>query len=277
MIKKLSIFAADIDGTLAEKGGDLMPKTRSAIQRLHKEGVLVGIASGRPLDLDHTINRSKDWRLGFGFDFAIGMNGGDLWTKETNKIEHFYELDTCTMRDIVSFLMPIDCNIIVYEKAYEFIRAKRMDDFLKMSQRRNHSYIEIGDMDFICEFPTGKIEVQTHPEHESEILNAVKRNASPKWNTVVTFRDDEHFTIEFQDPRVNKGLALEMYAKRQGIPLDEVMAFGDLENDIALLEKAGWGVCLLNGSERTKAVAQAITDYDVLHDGVGRYLEDHWF
>ena len=37
MIRKISVFAADIDGTLAEKGGDLMPKTRAAIQRLHNE------------------------------------------------------------------------------------------------------------------------------------------------------------------------------------------------------------------------------------------------
>ena len=31
MIRKISVFAADIDGTLAEKGGDLMPKTRAAM------------------------------------------------------------------------------------------------------------------------------------------------------------------------------------------------------------------------------------------------------
>lgn len=69
MIKKISVFAADIDGTLAEKGGDRMPKTRAAIQRLHNEGVMIGIASVRPLDFGHTINRSKDWRL--GFDLAV--------------------------------------------------------------------------------------------------------------------------------------------------------------------------------------------------------------
>ena len=39
MIRKISVFAADIDGTFAEKGGDLMPKTRAAIQRLHNEAV----------------------------------------------------------------------------------------------------------------------------------------------------------------------------------------------------------------------------------------------
>ena len=79
------------------------------------------------------------------------------------------------------------------------------------------------------------------------------------------------------DPRIGKGLALEMYAKRRGIPLNEVMAFGDLENDVSLLKKAGWGVCLKNGSDETKAAANDVTEYDVSMDGVGRYLDDHWF
>ena len=40
MIRKISVFAADIDGTFAEKGGDLMPKSRASIRRLHNEGDL---------------------------------------------------------------------------------------------------------------------------------------------------------------------------------------------------------------------------------------------
>jgi hypothetical protein len=42
-------------------------------------------------------------------------------------------------------------------------------------------------------------------------------------------------------------------------------------------EAAGWGVCLKNGFDPTKAVAQAVTEYGVEEDGVGRYLETHWF
>ena len=44
------MIAADIDGTLALKGGDLMPKTREMLQELHRQGVLFGVATGRPMD-----------------------------------------------------------------------------------------------------------------------------------------------------------------------------------------------------------------------------------
>jgi hydroxymethylpyrimidine pyrophosphatase-like HAD family hydrolase len=110
-----------------------------------------------------------------------------------------------------------------------------------------------------------------------EILAKAAAFGDVDWHTVITFRTDDHVTIEFQDKRVNKGLALENYAKEVNIPLDEIIAFGDLDNDIGLLEKAGWGVCLVNGSDATKAVAQDITEYDVWNDGVGRYLEKNWF
>ena len=73
------------------------------------------------------------------------------------------------------------------------------------------------------------------------------------------------------------GVALIKYSERYQIPLDEFICFGDMENDIGLLKEAGWGVCLVNGSDATKAVAQAVTEYPVEEDGVGRYLEDHWF
>lgn len=276
MLEKISVFAADIDGTLAIKGGDLMPKTRAAMQKFHEQGVLVGIASGRPMD-KNTIGKAKDWNLGFEFDFAIGMNGGDLWTKDRDEIEHFYQLPTDSIHQIVEFLMPYDCNIIIYERAYEMIRAKRMDAFLRDSQKRNRSHVEIGDIDFLCANPTGKIEVHCLPELEDEILAKAAAFGDVDWHTVITFRTDDHVTIEFQDKRVNKGLALENYAKEVNIPLDEIIAFGDLDNDIGLLEKAGWGVCLVNGSDATKAVAQDITEYDVWNDGVGRYLEKNWF
>ena len=92
-----------------------------------------------------------------------------------------------------------------------------------------------------------------------------------------TFHFGPQYTFEFQDPHVNKGVALKEYARKYDIDLSDVMAFGDQKNDIGLLDAAGFGVCLLNGADESKAVSQAITEYDVEHDGVGHWLYDHYF
>ena len=48
-----------------------------------------------------------------------------------------------------------------------------------------------------------------------------------------------------------------------------------MDNDIAMIREAGWGVCMANGCDEAKAVADAVTKYGVLEDGMGRYLEAH--
>ena len=48
-----------------------------------------------------------------------------------------------------------------------------------------------------------------------------------------------------------------------------------LEKRRELLETAGWGVCLKNGAEETKACADAVTEYTNNEDGMGHYLYDH--
>lgn len=41
------------------------------------------------------------------------------------------------------------------------------------------------------------------------------------------------------------------------------------------MKSAGCGVCLSNGADLTKSLAKAITEHDVLDDGVGHWLYDH--
>jgi len=81
--------------------------------------------------------------------------------------------------------------------------------------------------------------------------------------------------LEFGDPQINKGFGLKEYEKLYGIHAEDVMAFGDMPNDNELLETAGWGVCLKNGAEDTKACADAVTEYTNNEDGMGHYLYDH--
>lgn len=276
MIEKLTAMIADIDLTLCNKGEPPMPRTIAALQRLHREGVLFGPATGRPMDR-RILDLARQWGLGFDFDLAIGMNGGDIWIRETNTIEHYYQLKKETVRSILSMICHMDLNAIVYVNGYDEINALRMDDFLRDSQRRNKSIVEVGDVDFVSRHDTGKIECHLKPQLKQEFMSLVNANKSDDWITVITYENDVHVTIEFVDPHVNKGMGLVKYAEMADIPLSEIMTFGDLENDIGLLKEAGWGVCMINGSADTKAAADDITDYSVFEDGVGRYLEDHWW
>lgn len=70
----------------------------------------------------------------------------------------------------------------------------------------------------------------------------------------------------------SKGLALEMLAKRLGIAREDIIAFGDGENDMSMIEFAGVGAAMLNGDESLKKAADIVTEQSASDGGVGLTL-----
>lgn len=85
--------------------------------------------------------------------------------------------------------------------------------------------------------------------------------------------------VEIAPEGVNKGAALLRLAKHLGLERDEVMAFGDGQNDVVMIEAAGTGVCMANGCPEALAAADRIAPSNV-EDGVAvvieEYLEKGW-
>lgn len=275
MIDRITAVIADVDGTLSNKGDIPMPRTLAALERLHERGILFGTASGRPLD-HRSLDKAHEWGLSFEFDLAIGMNGGDLWDKDHEGVEHIMLLSKDFIQEICEFMWPLDCNVIVYEDAYDHVLVKRNDPKLEASVGRNRSKVDFTTPAGMALKDTGKIEIQyeeTAPGVEEQIMAVVAAHPSPNWSAVRTFPG----TVEFMTPGLEKGVGLLRYAERNAIPVSEIMAFGDWDNDVSLIREAGWGVCMANGCDAAKAVADAITEHGVAEDGFGRYFEDHLF
>lgn len=270
MIKNVKMIIADIDGTLVKKGEkEMMPLTWKMLTRIHDEGILFGIASGRPVD-DKMRARKDEWQLPFDFDIMIGMNGGQLWDRFHEDIEEYYMLEPDTMHEILDLMRPFHLIASIYEG--DHMVATALDRLQVESIERNQmKFINTeGDEDRLCIRPVNKI-LFRYDAREQEMMEYIHAHPSEKYQAVITYPG----LVEFQDPRVSKGNALLACAERLQIPVSSILAFGDLDNDNEMLAAAGWGVALKNGGEETKRIADEITAYDVENDGVGHYLEDH--
>lgn len=71
---------------------------------------------------------------------------------------------------------------------------------------------------------------------------------------------------------INKFAGVKMIADSLGLAPDEVMACGDADNDIPMLEYAGLGVAVANANERVKATADFISKSND-EDGVAFAVE----
>ncbi len=80
------------------------------------------------------------------------------------------------------------------------------------------------------------------------------------------------YFLEILDKRVNKGTGVKSLADVLGIKPEEIMAIGDQENDIAMIEYAGVGVAMDNAIPSVKEVANFVTKSN-LEDGVAFAIE----
>ena len=272
MLKDIKVFVADVDMTLVNDKKKLLPITKKAMELLREQGVYLGIASGRPIE-GHLVRRSENWGFDRQFDFIIGMNGGQLHDYTDDTFVESYKLSRECVKEIIEIMEPLDLNPFVYEKGY--MLAKRLDQQTIESSIRNDEPVQVvNDISEMWEKERNKIMFRAKTlEQMEQMVRFAKQHPSNEYQ----FFQTGPLLLEFQDPRINKSTAVEIFCKKHGITADEVIAFGDSSNDNEMMERAGLGVCLLNGKADSKAIADCITEYDSNHDGVGRFLEKHWF
>ncbi len=114
-MRKWKALFADIDGTLADKGENLMPETRKQLMRLHEAGVKIGLATGRPMD-PRILDKARQWDLPFEFDMVIGLNGGELWTRDSGETLKMHPLSTESVHKVMDILEGEDVHAIIFRK-----------------------------------------------------------------------------------------------------------------------------------------------------------------
>ena len=261
------IIAADIDGTLVEHGQEFSEYSRDVIECLRSHGVLFGLASGRPFE--HMYGHAEKWGFHSEFDFFIGMNGAELLDLSTDEVYRFNMLEPDDIQKIVTIMHNYKCNCCVYEGADMYVQ--RIDDEVTASAVRNKTINYVVEDEFYYSKERAKLMFRFHDLEE--IARAEKYFEEHPSDTYWCFRT-QPCLLEFADKNTDKANALKKYCELHGCTLNYVCAAGDNSNDNGMISASGWGVCLLNGSEDTKMVADAITEYDCWHDGFAHYLED---
>lgn len=269
-LKNARLILCDIDGTLYNWSRVLSPKTLEVIQELHQRGYEFGIASGRPYE--ELIHYAKEWKLGFPCDVIIGQNGAEVWNIQTNELKEYYKLSTDTLHEICDVMQQFECNPMMY--SHQKLLCIKKDAMIEKSARTSNREIEVGD-DISCMYqePNVKIMFRMKEEELEKVEAYVKEHPSLDYVGLKT----QSTLFEFMDPRLSKGYGIHELCKYVDYTEEDIVAFGDTTNDNSMLEVAGWGVCLKNGTEDTKAIADDITQENCEDDGFANYVEHYIF
>lgn len=104
------------------------------------------------------------------------------------------------------------------------------------------------------------------PADRAEVIRRVEETPGLTWTTSVPY------DLEIMDERASKGAALQWLCRHLDIPTENVVAFGDGENDVPMLEAAGDGVAMANAAPAIRSHADHIAP-SCDEAGVAGYLE----
>lgn len=82
-----------------------------------------------------------------------------------------------------------------------------------------------------------------------------------------------YYYTEVSSKNVDKWYAIEEIMKKENIAKEEVISFGDNNNDILMIKNAGLGIAMGHSNEQVKKVAKFVTQTND-EDGVAKALEN---
>ena len=107
---------------------------------------------------------------------------------------------------------------------------------------------------------------------DPEVLDGLKQRMVDRFEGRLYISKSLPYFLEFASPNVTKAAGLDFVAEHVGFAREQTVAFGDGENDIELVEWAGYGVAVANAHERVLEVADFVCP-SVDEEGVAQVLE----
>jgi Cof subfamily protein (haloacid dehalogenase superfamily) len=256
---RLAIF--DMDDTLLGPDRQLSDENAAALRQLRVEGVEVVIASGR-----HALNITQ-FEQAFGFQgWIISAGGAVVSHSETGEV--LYEKTVPQDLGIDLFQRGRDLNIslIGYHRSGIFCDAP--SEWVALYTRRTHQ-VPVADIPELIGSGLQKLIWTTSRDRILQFTPEMQREFRDRLYVVNT----EHEMLEFLHPEANKAVAAQVLAARLGIGRECVLAFGDGNNDVPLLQWAGMSVAMAHGRESAKAAAKRTSPAGPPGTAVARSLE----
>jgi Cof subfamily protein (haloacid dehalogenase superfamily) len=126
----------------------------------------------------------------------------------------------------------------------------------------------VGDLlDWLDEPPTKLVVIE-----DPEVLDGLEERLKARFDGRLYISKSLPYFLELASPEVTKATGLEFLAERVGFSRDRTVAFGDGENDVELIDWAGYGVAVANAHERVLAVADLVCP-SVDEEGVAQVVE----
>ncbi|WP_205471764.1 Cof-type HAD-IIB family hydrolase [Nocardioides sp. SYSU D00038] len=236
------LVATDLDGTLLHSDGTITDRTREVLRALDEREVPVVFVTGRPVRwMEHLFEEVG------GVGLAILSNGALVYDVAARRVLETTPLEREPGLDLAEVLRAAVPGIVLAVETGTGLRLE--EGFLDVD--RVPEGTPTGPLADVWDEPAVKL-LARHPELADDALRdavteAVGETATPTWSM--------SGLVEISARDVTKAAALARVASRLGVEAADVVAFGDMPNDLPMLAWAGTSYAMANAHDSVKEVA----------------------
>ncbi|KXG74009.1 Cof-type HAD-IIB family hydrolase [Thermotalea metallivorans] len=265
------LIVSDMDGTLLTSNGKISEETEKVLRQLMDKGIHVAVATGR------IFTSAKVYAKYLGVTTPIiACNGAMVRNLKDMKIiyeSHLSREDCLKILEICRkhhLYFHFYTDTIFYTERLDYSSLKYSEWNKTLREEEKIDLRVIDDPYKIIQNNESKIYKFVIIDQDKELLAKVRREleAIP----TIECSKSWHNNLEIMNRGVSKGAAVRRLAKSLGIRREEVICFGDHENDLSMIEYAGLGIAMGNADEVVKARADYVTATND-EDGVAKALK----
>ncbi|GGM00497.1 MULTISPECIES: HAD family hydrolase [Micromonospora] len=258
------LVATDIDGTLLSDDRTISRRTADLLARIRAQGTPVVLVTGRPIRWLDLVYEQLVEPLP-----AVCANGAVVYDPTTDEVLRADPLAPDILAQVaqrlraevpgVSFAVEIGDGRQMRHEAHYPLRWDSDDDAIRA----------VESVEELLSAPAVKL-LARGGEQDPDLFLAVVAGALR--GLAEATHSSYTGLVEISASGVTKAAGLAWYCERDGIAARDVLAFGDMPNDVPMLTWAGRAVAVANAHPAVLAVADEVTSANS-EDGVAAYLE----
>jgi Cof subfamily protein (haloacid dehalogenase superfamily) len=268
----IKALAFDLDGTILAPGAVLSERTIMAVSKCMKRGLKIIIATGR------AIEGVEPYRLSLGAAGPmIFYNGAVVAEMPEGRILKAALMDKKKAELCVDISREtgVYCQIYLFNGKKIPLLAERDGPEREMYHEHTGILAELGDLKKALSQSEAQGCLKIMFLAEPEILTELRLRLEERLGGSVYIARSQRTFLEVMDAKVSKGQGLSFVMERLSLKPEEVIAFGDEENDIPMFDAVGFSVAPSNAKDTVKAKAHLVIGSNA-EDGVAVFLEEYF-
>jgi Cof subfamily protein (haloacid dehalogenase superfamily) len=265
-----ALIACDVDGTLFADDETVTPRTRNAVRAAVDAGAQFVLATGRP---PRWVQPVVD-ELGFA-PMAVCANGAVIYDPAIDRVVSAQTLSVEILGELVEIVTRVIPGVGLAVERVGSAHDTATPLFVS-SPGYEHAWLNPDNTEVSIEdllsAPAIKLLIRKTGARSADMAAELARHIGLEGD--ITYSTNNGL-IEIVPLGINKATGIAEIARPQGITDADVVAFGDMPNDVPMLLRAGHGVAMGNAHPDAVAAADEVTTPNT-DDGVARVLERWW-